>query len=81
VRRFALRKVLRNIELAADTGGVWTSAAANMRTYLLLRERAAAFRADSEVKAALAKSRVGELAEPTLTAGETWAAHFGWRPE
>ena len=29
-----------------DVAGVWTSAAANMQTYLLLRERAAAFRAE-----------------------------------
>jgi xylose isomerase len=57
-----------------DISGVWTSAAANMRTYLLLRERAAAFRADPEVKAALARSRVGELAEPTLNVGEGWGA-------
>ena len=32
-----------------DADGVWASAAANMRTYLLLRERARAFRADPEV--------------------------------
>src|SRR3712207_9456245 len=29
-----------------DMGGGWASAAANIRTYLLLKERAAAFRAD-----------------------------------
>ena len=40
-----------------DFDGVWASAAANMRTYLLLKERAAAFRADPEVQAALAASR------------------------
>ena len=34
-----------------DIDGVWASAAANMRTYLLLKERAAAFRADPEVQA------------------------------
>ena len=45
-----------------DIAGVWASAAANMRTYLLLKERAAAFRADPEVQAALAASRVAELA-------------------
>jgi xylose isomerase len=56
-----------------DTAGVWASAAANMRTYLLLKERAAAFRADPEVAEALAASRVGELATPTLGAGETYA--------
>ena len=44
-----------------DIDGVWASAAANMRTYLLLKERAAAFRADPEVQAALAAVRVAEL--------------------
>ena len=55
-----------------DDEGVWASAAACMRNYLILREKVRAFRADSEVKAALAASRVGELAEPTLAPGETW---------
>jgi xylose isomerase len=56
-----------------DTDGVWASAAANMRTYLLLRERARAYRADPEVAEALAASRVPELAVPTLADGETAA--------
>ncbi|WP_416902671.1 xylose isomerase [Micromonospora echinospora] len=56
-----------------DVTGVWASAEANMRTYLLLKERAAAFRADPEVAEALAASRVAELAEPTLAPGETTA--------
>jgi xylose isomerase len=56
-----------------DAEGVWASAAANMRTYRLLRERAAAFRADPEVQEALAASKVAELAEPTLAPGETLA--------
>jgi xylose isomerase len=56
-----------------DVEGVWVSAAANMRTYRLLRERAAAFRADPEVQEALASSRVAELAQPTLGPGETLA--------
>ncbi|MFM6966818.1 MAG: xylose isomerase, partial [Rhodoluna sp.] len=34
-----------------DFDGVWASAEANMRMYLLLKERAAAFRADPEVQA------------------------------
>ena len=55
-----------------DITGVWESAAANMRTYLLLKERATAFRADPEVQEALAASRVPELAQPTLSAGETY---------
>ncbi|MCG8919705.1 xylose isomerase [Actinokineospora sp. PR83] len=56
-----------------DMTGVWASAAANMRMYLLLKERAAAFRADPEVRAALAVSGVDELTRPTLAAGETTA--------
>ena len=41
-----------------------------MRTYLLLKERAKAFRADPEVQQALAASRVAEINEPTLDPGE-----------
>jgi xylose isomerase len=55
-----------------DITGVWDSAAANMRTYLLLKERAAAFRADPEVKEALEASRVAQVNEPTLGAGESY---------
>ncbi|MEU7526355.1 xylose isomerase [Saccharothrix sp. NPDC042600] len=54
-----------------DIDGVWASAAANMRTYKLLRERAAAFRADPEVQEALRASGVLELSEPTLGEGES----------
>lgn len=56
-----------------DKAGVWASAAANMRMYLLLKERAAAFRADPEVAGALAVCRVAELATATLAPGETHA--------
>ncbi len=55
-----------------DITGVWDSAKANMSTYLLLKERAAAFRADPEVQEALAAARVTELAEPTLNSGESY---------
>ena len=51
---------------------VWESAAANMRTYLLLRERAQAFRTDPEVRDALADAGVFDLATPTLGPGETY---------
>ena len=54
-----------------DITGVWASAAANMRTYLLLRERAAAFRADPRVVEALHTAKLDELAQPTLNPGET----------
>lgn len=53
--------------------GVWASAAANMRTYLLLKERAAAFRADPEVQEALAAAGIPDLAAPTIGAGESYA--------
>ncbi|SNS23974.1 xylose isomerase [Geodermatophilus saharensis] len=55
-----------------DLTGVWESAAANMRTYLLLKERAAAFRADPEVQEALVDAAVPELAQPTLGDGESF---------
>ncbi len=54
-----------------DADDVWVTAAANMRTYLILKERAAAFRADPEVQEALKASRVDQLAVPTLAPGET----------
>lgn len=53
--------------------GVWASAAANMRTYLLLKERSAAFRADPEVQEASVAAGVTNLSVPTLGAGETAA--------
>jgi xylose isomerase len=55
-----------------DDDGVWASAAACMRNYLILRDKARAFRADPEVQEALRAARIPELAEPTLTPGETW---------
>jgi len=55
-----------------DEKGVWDSAAANMQTYLLLKERAAAFRADPEVQEALEASRVAELSVNTLAEGESY---------
>ncbi len=55
-----------------DMDGVWASAAANMRTYLLLKERAQAFRADPDVQEAMAFSKVLELSTPTLATGESY---------
>jgi xylose isomerase len=60
-----------------DWNGVWDSARANMRMYLLLKERAKAFRADPEVKAAIAATRQDQLAQPTLARGETLEAFLG----
>ena len=55
-----------------DDEGVWVAAQACMRNYLILREKAQAFRADPEVQEALAASHLPELAVPTLAEGETW---------
>jgi xylose isomerase len=52
--------------------GVWESARANMELYLMLRDRARAFRADPEVQEALTAARVEELSNPTLSDGETY---------
>jgi xylose isomerase len=53
--------------------GVWESARACMRNYLMLRTKVRAFRADPDVSAALEAAGVGELDEPTLGAGEALA--------
>src|SRR4029077_1276607 len=60
--------------------GLWGCAAACVRHYLILREKVRAFRADPEVKAALAASGVPDLATPTLAAGETWRDGGGFPP-
>ncbi len=52
--------------------GVWESATANMRTYLMLKERVSAFRSDPRVIAAMKESNIPGLTEPTLASGETW---------
>ncbi|MEV8210612.1 xylose isomerase, partial [Streptomyces sp. NPDC079189] len=49
--------------------GVWESAKNCMRNYLILKERAAAFRADPAVQEALTASRLDELAQPTAEDG------------
>ncbi|WP_037912722.1 xylose isomerase [Actinacidiphila yeochonensis] len=56
-----------------DFDGVWASAAGCMRNYLILKERSAAFRADPAVQEALRASKLDQLAQPTLGAGETLA--------
>ncbi|HEX4062197.1 MAG TPA: xylose isomerase [Streptosporangiaceae bacterium] len=55
-----------------DDEGVWESARACMRNYLILREKVRAFRADPEVAAALAATGAAGLATPTLADGESW---------
>jgi xylose isomerase len=45
-----------------------------MRTYLLLKERATAFRADPEVQKALEAAGVLDLRIPTIGVGETSAS-------
>src|SRR5918911_1083796 len=55
-----------------DFTGVWDSAAANMRMYLLLKERAQEFRADPAVQEALRAAKVLDLETPTLRPGESY---------
>jgi xylose isomerase len=57
-----------------DMDGVWESAAACMRNYLVLRNRTRAFRADPEVQAASLAARLDQLAQTTLAPGETLAS-------
>jgi xylose isomerase len=61
--------------------GVWASAAACMRNYLILRDKVRAFRADPEVAAALRAARVDQLALPTLADGESWRDIRGFSPD
>ena len=56
---------------AEGTEGVWVSAAGCMRNYLILREKAQAFRADPEVQEAMVAAGWPSLATPTLGHGET----------
>ena len=55
-----------------NDNGVWESASANMRMYLILKERAAAFRKDPRVIEAMKNSNIPGLTESTMNAGETW---------
>jgi xylose isomerase len=64
-----------------DDDGVWASAAACMRNYLILREKVRAFRADPEVAEALRAARVPDLSLPTLAEGETWRDIRGFSPD
>ncbi len=64
-----------------DDDGVWASAAACMRNYLILREKVRAFRADPEVARALQAARVADLSLPTLADGETWRDIRGYVPD
>lgn len=55
-----------------DDKGVWVAAKACMTNYLILREKALAFRADPDVQAALEAAELPSLSLPTLGEGETW---------
>jgi xylose isomerase len=54
--------------------GVWESARANMATYLALKEKTRAFRADPRVTEALEYSGVFDLATPTIADDESFEA-------
>ena len=52
--------------------GVWVSASSNMRTYLILKERAASYRRDPRVVEAMKASNLSGLNQSTLSENETW---------
>ncbi len=54
--------------------GVWDFAAGCMKTYLILKEKAARFDVDPDIQEALAAASVGELAEPSVGAYSRSAA-------
>ena len=56
-----------------DMDGVWDFARGCMRNYLILKEKAAAFEADPDVRAARADAGVPDLLVPTRSAGESLA--------
>jgi xylose isomerase len=62
-----------------DEDGVWVTAEANIRNYLILREKVKAFRADPEVQAALEAAKLPELAQSTLAEGEGWEQLLEWQ--
>jgi xylose isomerase len=64
-----------------DDDGVWASAAACMRNYLILRDKVRGFRADPDVQAALRAALVDGLAVGTLSDGETWRDIAGVTPD
>ncbi|MDO4259784.1 MAG: xylose isomerase [Actinomycetaceae bacterium] len=51
--------------------GVWESAAANMEMYLMLAEKARAFRADPVTQELMKAASIDELCQPTLAEGES----------
>lgn len=57
-----------------DWTGVWESARANIRMYNLLEERAQKFESDPEVQALKKRSKLDQLAMPTMGANESVAA-------
>jgi xylose isomerase len=54
-----------------DMNGVWDFARGCMRNYLILKEKAAAYYADPEVRDAMAAAHCDELGQPTRGAGES----------
>lgn len=51
--------------------GVWETARANMEMYLMLKEKAEAFRADPATQELMEIAKIAELAQPTLGEGES----------
>ncbi|MDO5747586.1 MAG: xylose isomerase [Actinomycetaceae bacterium] len=56
--------------------GIWESAKANMEMYLMLAEKAKAFRADPTTQELMKNAGIFELAEPTMAEGESFDELF-----
>jgi xylose isomerase len=57
-----------------DPDGVWEFARGCMRTYLILREKAARFRSDPEIQEALGAAGAAQLDEPTVAPDQSLEA-------
>ncbi|MDO5726453.1 MAG: xylose isomerase, partial [Bowdeniella nasicola] len=53
--------------------GIWESARANMEMYLMLAEKARAFRNDPRTNELMEAAAISELAQPTMAADEGYA--------
>ncbi len=53
--------------------GVWEAARANMEMYLMLAEKARAFRSDPRTQELMEAASIAELATPTMAEGESYA--------
>ena len=59
-----------------NADGIWDFALGNMRTYLILKEKAERMRVDPEIQEALKAAKVDQLGVPTGSLADVRAAQF-----